>query len=296
MPVAVVYGWKPIKDRAVPIAGTAVAASHAEGDGNPAPVGLRISSGRTPRYRTFCVRTSRFSPISPYDIRTPKRKKRCVTPIFPFHPTVVTLSDAPNSAAWVLHCYYRSVLRASPSLFFCSFLYVYFQLTDGGKVPPSSEACHGTKSPDIKRGVPSLHLSRERRIDAHLDQPCQCAGPFPVRRSLASNPACAHSLVPSPCPCAASSFRSVTRAPFVRSEPLRVRCSLAPHPCPCPAASLSIVTPLLSLSLAVHSLDISRRAAPSLSLLVQLSRYLSPCLFVVATPRLCPLNRYLQHV
>ena len=33
-----------------------------------------------------------------------------------------------------------------------------FSTRERGEVPPSSEACHGTESPDTKRRVPSLHL------------------------------------------------------------------------------------------------------------------------------------------
>ena len=33
-----------------------------------------------------------------------------------------------------------------------------FSTREGGEVPPSSEACYGTESPDTKRRVPSLHL------------------------------------------------------------------------------------------------------------------------------------------
>ena len=57
---------------------------------------------------------------------------------------------------------YRGVpLTSVPTIFTIVPLFLSFHefsTRQGGEVPPSSEACHGTESPDTKRWVPSLHL------------------------------------------------------------------------------------------------------------------------------------------
>ena len=102
-----------------------------------------------------------------------------------------------------------------------------FSTREGGEVPPSSEACHGTESPDTKRRVPSLHLYREGD-GRRPSRPVFPAGrslpraPFPrvepwlVRTLLFRNPC--RTLFPSP------------RVP--------ARCSFVPKPCPCTDRSL----------------------------------------------------------
>ena len=97
----------PFRDGSAPVVGAFVTVPNSEGDGNPAPVGLPISTGRTLRYRSACLRTSTFILVSlfvghfsvvwkrghyvdllngdvfPYGIRTHNRGKRLVTPIHP---------------------------------------------------------------------------------------------------------------------------------------------------------------------------------------------------------------------
>ena len=170
--------------------------------------------------------------------------------------------------------------------------------------------------------------------DAHVDQLLQRAVSVPARSSLTSNTAlCALSrskllsarrfLAPKRCPRDSPSFRSLARAPIARSNvwpvhcsavpPLRtlaralLRCFFVPSPCPCAVPSLRVLAraPLLRYTLPrlcflllspCRYLALSRRASPLLSLLAPLSRYFSPCLLLVPTPRLCPPNRCLGHV
>ena len=83
-------------------------------------------------------------------------------------------------------------------------------------------------------GTKPASLTRRRWKDTHLDQPFQRAVPFPARRSLASNPdLCAHSPVPNPCLRAVPSPRSFARAMLLRSEALPVHRSLALKSDPC---------------------------------------------------------------
>ena len=94
-------------------------------------------------------------------------------------------------------------------------------------------------------GTKPASLTRRRWKDTHLDQPFQRAVPFPARRSLASNPdLCAHSPVPNPCPRAAPSPRSFSRAMLLRSEALPVHRSLALTSGPCAVSPFLLSEPL----------------------------------------------------
>ena len=65
---------------------------------------------------------------------------------------------APCSATWV-HNYLPPLNVRAHNCYNCfSVSFHEFSTRGGGEVPPSSEACHGTESPDTKRWVPSLHL------------------------------------------------------------------------------------------------------------------------------------------
>ena len=144
-----------------------------------------------------------------------------------------------------------------------------FSTREGGEVPPSSEACHGTKSPDTKRRVPSLHLYREGD-GRRQSRPVFPAGrsllraPFPSPRAVPSRRTLtyAYSPVPKPLPRAVSlapklsprdahSFRSLARAPIARSEVWPVRCSAVP--------------PLRTLARALLRISFSPSPFPSLS-------------------------------
>ena len=138
--------------------GTVLAISHAEGRRPSAPIGLRLSTGRMPRYIRSCPRARTF--------------------IFSF-PMFDTL------------------------------------LVDVGAVPPSSEACNGLPTPEMKRAIQILSnpvsLARRLNSECHLDQPFLCVV-FSVRY-LSPVSGC-RSLAPHTCPCAVPSRRTLARVPL----------------------------------------------------------------------------------
>ena len=183
----------------------------------------------------------------------------------------------------VFDCVGSSLFTAVPSmsvpsilqLFSCSFLSMNFQLVKGRRFRLRQKPATAQNHPAPNDGNQAC-ISNAKAMAGRPSRPALSRAPFPrvepwLVRTFRSEPLSARcSLAPKLCPRDAPSFRSLTRAPIARSEVWPVRWSAVP--------------PLRTFACACALLRLSFAPSPR------------PCLFFVATPRLCPPNRWLCHV
>ena len=147
------------------------------------------------------------------------------------------------------------------------FLSMNFQLVEGGRCRLRQKPATARNHPTPNKGYQAC-ISNAKAMEG---RPARLA--FPARRSFscAPFPRVEHWLALSriePLSARCSFAPKLARAPLVRSEVWPVRCSAVP--------------PLRTLA---HALLLRLSFAPRPC----------PCLLLVATPRLCPINRCLRH-